>query len=210
MQDMNNDKHHYICDLLKDWALVYVKSMFGGYGIYRETISIGLIINDIPYFRVDDISRRHYQTAESEAFSYDMKDRQGNLVTRIVNGYWRIPTEVLENNEQLCLWANDAYRAALANPPKKKSNSKSNKAILFNSLGRKSIALLEEINIITLEALNDIGAIEAYRRLKQTKGSSVSLNLLWALYACVNNMDISDIDNEIKANLKEILSTQNT
>jgi DNA transformation protein len=107
----------YLIDLLSPWAEVAVKSMFGGWGLYRKGQIFGIVIEDTPYFKVDDANRADYEAAGSEPFSYIAK---GNK--RVAMSYWQVPGDILDDGDTLKAWADKAYSAALASKVTKKKS----------------------------------------------------------------------------------------
>ncbi len=72
----------------------------------------------------------------------------------------------------------------------------------IKNMGPKSRVWLHEIGIDTLEDLEAIGAVEAYRRLKTSRPTEVSLNALWGLQAALLNIRWNALTPEMKADLK--------
>jgi DNA transformation protein len=72
----------------------------------------------------------------------------------------------------------------------------------IKNMGPKSRVWLHEIGINTLEDLQTIGAVEAYRRLKTTFPTEITLNMLWGLQAAILNTHWKMLTPEMKAELK--------
>lgn len=62
--------------------------------------------------------------------------------------------------------------------------------------------MLAEVGIQTLDELAELGAVKAYLRVKALKPKSVSLNLLWALAAGLDDRDWRALSAEEKAALR--------
>lgn len=90
--------------------------MFGGVGIYSEGLFFALLDDDRLFFKVDDASRPRYQAAGMGAFD-PFKDGKA------MNGYFELPGEVLEDEDQLPGWVREALAVA-AWAAKKKPKSK--------------------------------------------------------------------------------------
>lgn len=73
---------------------------------------------------------------------------------------------------------------------------------IIKNMGPKSRVWLHEIGIDTLEDLEAIGAVEAYRRLKASRPTEVSLNALWGLQGALLNLHWNALPPEMKADLK--------
>ncbi len=103
----NNHYVDYILDLLEPIGNMKVRKMFGGFGIYKDTIFFALIINDILYFKVGENNRSLYESHDSEPFFYEGKNKK--IVTM---SYWEVPINVLENSIKLAQWVQQAVEAA--------------------------------------------------------------------------------------------------
>lgn len=66
------------------------------------------------------------------------------------------------------------------------------------NLGNKSVGLLREIGVYTDVDLRELGAVTAYCLLK-AQNERVSVNMLWALYGALNDLDWREIPTKTKA-----------
>jgi len=192
--------HHYLADCLAPWGEIRLKRMFGGLGVYRDDQFFALIDDGIVYFKVDDTTRPDFETVGSEPFTYPGKDGQPMLM----NGYWRLPDEVIEDRDTLFAWADKALavarRSTKSKPVKQTSDT-------LPGLGPKSRKWLKDIGITNRKDLEKTGAVEAYARLKHLYPKVVSLNLLWGLYAAVNDIDVKVVTPDIKDHLQVLLAS---
>jgi len=76
----------------------------------------------------------------------------------------------------------------------------------LRNLGPKSVRVLADAGVETVQQLQDLGATAVYRRLKEMAPGGVSLNMLWALQGALMDMDFREIPDEIKAELKRKLA----
>ena len=76
------------------------------------------------------------------------------------------------------------------------------------NLGPKSAWVLKEAGIETQTALRELGAVEAYRRVKFQFPRFASLNLLWALEAGLRDIDWRALTAEDKATLMRKLEEE--
>jgi DNA transformation protein len=108
----------FVIDQLSELGEVVPRRMFGGIGLYCDTLFFGIIARDELYLKVDDQTRGAFETAGSSAFRpYD--DRPGSMQ------YYGVPLEVLESAPELVRWARRALETAAsaatrAAPPKQK------------------------------------------------------------------------------------------
>ncbi len=82
------------------------RRMFGGAGLYSHECFFGLIAEDTLYLRVDDANRARY-TARGMGRFRPYADRP-----ELSMNYFEIPAEVLEDPQELALWAAESIAAA--------------------------------------------------------------------------------------------------
>jgi DNA transformation protein len=106
MSPLSSFAQHAV-DLLAGVGPVKARSMFGGYGLSLDGISIGLIDKDRLYLRVDDQSRPQFEAAGSAAFIYPSKN--GPMTMK---NYWAIPEDAVDDPDQAAKWGRLAVEAA--------------------------------------------------------------------------------------------------
>lgn len=84
---------------------VRAKAMFGGVGIYAGELFFALIADDTLYFKVDDSNRVDFETRGMGPFRPYGEDGEEM-------GYYCVPEEVLEDHEELRVWAEKAILVA--------------------------------------------------------------------------------------------------
>ena len=70
----------------------------------------------------------------------------------------------------------------------------------LRNLGPASERFLEEAGITTPEELDDVGSVEAYRRVLE-RGGHATLNLLWALEGALLGVDWRELPEGRKRDL---------
>jgi DNA transformation protein len=100
---------YVVTDLLSDLKNVRSRAMFGGYGIYKDSVMFGLIAYDELYFKVTEDNLSDYELAGSHPFVYTGHKKP------ITMSYWLVPPDVLEDSSTIVEWANKAYQAARKN-----------------------------------------------------------------------------------------------
>lgn len=76
----------------------------------------------------------------------------------------------------------------------------------MRNLGPKSTKWLAEVHLDSRERLAQAGAIVAYLSVKQ-RHSEASLNLLWAIYGAIHDIDWREIPEETKAELRRTVDS---
>lgn len=112
---LNADYLAYVIDQLSSFAVVTARRMFGGAGLYSDGVFFALIYDDTLYFKVDASNREDYLGRGCVPFQPYAE--RGNAV---VMNYYSVPPEVLEDNEELAVWARKAWRVATARAATKK------------------------------------------------------------------------------------------
>ncbi len=95
----------FVLDQLSGVGAVRSRRMFGGIGLYCDDLFFGIVDDDIVYFKVDDSNRGDYRARGCEAFR-----PFGDEVTSM--NYFRVPSEVLEDVDEIRAWARKALIVA--------------------------------------------------------------------------------------------------
>jgi DNA transformation protein len=80
--------------------------MFGGYGIFHDSVMFALISKDRLYFKVDDSNRSAYEYTGSTCFT--------------PMPYYEIPVNVVKDKSVLCCWAQNSIDISHNTPNKKR------------------------------------------------------------------------------------------
>ena len=97
----------YITGQLSPCGQVTSRRMFGGAGLYLHGLFFAILAEDTLYFKVDDTNRDDYINADMEAFR--PFGEEGNAMN-----YYEVPLSILEDPEQLSVWAMKAVDVARA------------------------------------------------------------------------------------------------
>ena len=84
---------------------VRARGMFGGVGIYAEEVFFALIDDDVLYFKVDDTTRPDFEARGMGPFR---PFGEGGEVMQ----YYQVPEEMLEDLQELRVWAERALMVA--------------------------------------------------------------------------------------------------
>ena len=96
----------YIVDQLALFGDVQAKKMFGGIGFFHEGKMFGMLGGDVFRLKVDDNNRADYEARGMVQYPSSSKKKG--------MPYWEVPPDVIEDPEQLKVWADKAYAAAVA------------------------------------------------------------------------------------------------
>jgi DNA transformation protein len=119
MSPLSSFAQHAV-DLLSPVGPVKARSMFGGYGLSLNGVSIGLIDEDRIYLRVDDVTRGEFERAGGTPFVYPSK--KGPMTMK---NYFALPEDAVDDSELAARWgklaAEAGRRAEAAKSSKRKA-----------------------------------------------------------------------------------------
>ena len=95
----------FVRDQLAELGEVRHRAMFGGFGLYCGNAFFGIVYDERLYFKTDEDSAREYVAAGMQPFQAN--DRQ------TLRNYYEVPPEIIDDRDQLLLWAGEALRLAL-------------------------------------------------------------------------------------------------
>lgn len=104
---LDDDFKSLIEELLAPLGPAVVKRMFGGGGVFLDGLMLGLVIEDVLYLKADEVNRAAFEAEGLQPFAYDKK---GGKTT--VMSFWRAPERLLDEPDELVVWAREALAAA--------------------------------------------------------------------------------------------------
>jgi len=96
-----------VVELMQTIGPVSAKPMFGGHGVFLEGLMLALIADSVLYFKADKESEGEFKELGLGPFTYHKKGKEYAM------SYFQAPEETLEDLEEMKIWANKAYAAAL-------------------------------------------------------------------------------------------------
>ena len=116
----------HVVEQLRPFGPVTVRSMFGGWGIYRDGVFFALVADDTLYFKSDDENRAQFERASPGPFTFRKKGET------IVTHYFAAPEDAFEDPQVMARWARLGYaaalRAATRRRPRRKSPSRARRS----------------------------------------------------------------------------------
>lgn len=85
-------KDYIIGDILTNVDGLSARAMFGGFGLYKDGVIFGIIVEDELYFKVDHTNEAEYRAFDSSPFTYERGNHKKTTMS-----YWRIPHDILED-----------------------------------------------------------------------------------------------------------------
>ena len=97
----------FLCEQLSPLGRVTMRRMFGKMGVFCDGLMFGMITDDTLYVRVDDHNKAVFKEAEAAPpLNYEKQGRTIDL------SFWRVPERLLDEPDELVVWARAALAAA--------------------------------------------------------------------------------------------------
>ncbi len=174
------------------------RSMFGGFGIFCDDTMFALVVNDKLHLRAGRENQADFNALALTPYTY--KKRGFPVVTK----YFEIPVQWWDDEATLMQFA----LAALGIAKKDQEIKKSNVATRIKDLPNLRLAterMLKKAGIDSVEQLQREGAVGAFKALQKTAGTSINIDLLWALEGAIDGKHWSVITPERRNELLSIL-----
>ena len=86
---------------------ITTRRMFGKTGVFCDGLMLGMVTDNMLYFRVDDQNRAVFKEAESvPPLNYEKKGSTIDL------SFWRAPERLFDEPDELVAWGREALAAA--------------------------------------------------------------------------------------------------
>lgn len=102
----------YVLEQLAGVPRVTWRRMFGGVGIYSGGLFFALIANDLLYLKVGDANRAEFVSRGMGPFRPFPEKSQYSM------SYYEVPADVLEDADELALWAHRSLEIARQPKPR--------------------------------------------------------------------------------------------
>jgi DNA transformation protein and related proteins len=99
----------FLEDVLSEFGPVSIRTMFSGAGVYAEGVMFAILVNDTLYLKADPVSAADFAAEGKAPFAARRKGR-----APIAMSYWEVPERLLDEPEELAVWARRALTVALA------------------------------------------------------------------------------------------------
>ena len=107
-------------DLFSEFGPIRLGRFFGGEGIWSDDVMIGMIFDDIIYFKTDEEARAAFVAEKCKPFSF-VKHKSGETV---VTTWFALPDRLYDEPDALADWARAALRVARSSPAEQKKRKR--------------------------------------------------------------------------------------
>ena len=96
----------FVLDQLQLMGEVDYRRMFGCYGLYHDGVFFGILAQGRLYFKTNAVTRGIYVQRGMQPFRPNRK--------QMLKSYYEVPVDILEDHEQLTVWARQAVACQTA------------------------------------------------------------------------------------------------
>jgi DNA transformation protein len=97
----------FLREQLASLGRITMRRMFGKTGVFCNGLMLGMVTNDTLYVRVDEHNRSVFKEAEpAPPLNYEKRGRTIDLA------FWHVPEHLLDEPDELLIWARAALAAA--------------------------------------------------------------------------------------------------
>ncbi|WP_114787128.1 TfoX/Sxy family DNA transformation protein [Vibrio tetraodonis] len=176
------------------------RSMFGGFGIFADDIMFALVVNDKLHIRADDKLANQFKTEGLTPYVY--KKRGFPVVTK----YFALTDDIASCEERA---VSLAYRSLEVAKKEKTTQAKARPTRLKDlpNLRLATERMLKKAGINSVENLEQVGSVKAFKAIQATHSAEVSIELLWALEGAIKGKHWSVIPTTRRAELESLLNS---
>ena len=98
----------HVLELMRGAGTPSARAMFGGHGVYLDGLIVGIVVDDMLYFKTDEATRGAYTKRALPPFRYRGHDGEWRDTS-----YFRAPDEALESPPMMREWLRAALAASL-------------------------------------------------------------------------------------------------
>ncbi|WP_162046745.1 TfoX/Sxy family DNA transformation protein [Vibrio taketomensis] len=154
------------------------RSMFGGFGIFADETMFALVVHNKLHIRADSTLRKQFKQLGFEPYIYHKRGFP------VVTKYFALSEEWYNDSEK----ALEIARAAHARAQVEKSSQAETKPTRIKDLPNLRLAterMLKKAGIEDVQQLHQTGSLEAFKAIRNSHTSEVSLELLWSLEGAI-------------------------
>lgn len=110
----------HVLEMMRPAGAATARAMFGGHGVYLDGAIVGIVADDVLYFKSDPATRAAFVARDLEPFRY--RGHDGGLHE---TSYFRAPDDVLESPPAMREWLRRALAASLRSKARRPGGTKS-------------------------------------------------------------------------------------
>ena len=108
----------YLKEVFSGLGPICAKRMFGGYGLYFESLMFALVADNVVYLKADNENSSDFEALQLEKFRYE---KSGKIMSI---SYYQAPDELFDDQDLAAQWAKKSWQAALRGQLKRSKPSR--------------------------------------------------------------------------------------
>lgn len=109
---MDSFADYLINDMLGHIHGLTSRKMFGGYGLYKDGVIFGMIVEENLYFKSGAVNKADFAKHNSQPFSYEGR---GKIIE---TSYYQVPSVIYEDRDEVEKWVDKAVTASIESKKK--------------------------------------------------------------------------------------------
>lgn len=170
------------------------RSMFGGFGIFSNDTMFALVVNDRLHIRANATLTQEFKSQGLKPYIY--KKRGFPVVTK----YFALTDDLASDPQKTIELATLALNAA-NDEKQSQCQSKPTRLKDLPNLRLTTERMLKKAGIHSVNNLKEVGAAHAFKAIKSTHSTEISLDLLWALEGAIEGTHWSVIPHNRRQEL---------
>ncbi|MGF1686114.1 TfoX/Sxy family DNA transformation protein [Photobacterium japonica] len=194
---MRNFKEELL-NYLQDFGGFEKRSMFGGTGIFINSAMYAIITDKALYLRGGDVLDEQLVTLGCEKFRHIKRS-----TTAVVN-YYDI-TDIYHNNIEQC---SVLVKESIALSITEKAYKSSDKSKRIRDLPNMRLTLermVKKAGIPDVTSFISLGAVEVYRKVRQSQGKDLDVKLLWMFAGAIDGCHWTLLKDDQKQSLLQAI-----
>ena len=98
----------FLMELFEPFAVVAVRRMFGGTGIFHQGLNFAVVIDGALRLKADEQTIGDFEAEGMKPWDYTRKS--GKVITM---NYWQVPERLLDDPDEFATWAAKAFDVAM-------------------------------------------------------------------------------------------------
>jgi DNA transformation protein and related proteins len=103
----------YLTEIFERFGSIQAKKMFGGYGIYHDSVVFALVADEMLYLKADKAIAHYFEAKNLPQFSYRKDEKT------IKMSYYLAPEEIYDNRDEAAIWARRSFEVAFREKQRK-------------------------------------------------------------------------------------------
>jgi len=188
--DLRTKKH--LQKLFENIGPVEIRAMFGAYGVFVHKVMLALYSDGKLHLRTSFSLKKEFELAGLKPYTVKRGDHS------YLMHYYTIGPELAISSCTITDFARRVYIETVNHFENKRQDKKLRQ---LPNLRLKIERMLKNVGILTVEDLESIGAVTAYKSISEHYSNNIGLDLLWALEGAIRGVHWSVLPKHVRSAL---------